>query len=142
MGTFVSPDLLAVWTILQEASNQPLDAMTMVGEVIRTRTTKKWFSDGTIASTVLFPEQFSGWMTHDPNRIRTAKLDAHDPVVVNAQVAWERSGALAITKGDVVLYHDVSKTPWWAAHYRFVMAVGAFRCYGAGPAAIVASNKE
>lgn len=103
----------AVMTILQEARSQTFDGMLGVAEVIRDRTRLKFYSDGTVISTVLFPYQFSGWNTKDQNRIICGKLELDNPKVQLAIKAWK----LAIKNntesvGGALFYHSKHMNPF------------------------------
>jgi len=54
-------------TITQEAANCDLWEKIYVMNVIFNRTQQRYFSEGTITSTVLYDFQFSGWNTSDEN---------------------------------------------------------------------------
>lgn len=88
MPPLIEPWVLVVLTILQEASSESLEGMTVVAEVIRDRSRNKFNSDGTLVGTVLADRQFSGWNANDSNRIRVAKLDLSSPVVSMAIRAY------------------------------------------------------
>ena len=114
----IEPWKWAVLTILQEARNQTLDGMIGVAEVIRNRTEKGFYSDGTIIGTVLKDRQFSGWNASDPNRIICGKYSLDDPRVSMAIKAWK----LAINNrtdltGGAFFYHTrmMSPFPDWAS---------------------------
>jgi spore germination cell wall hydrolase CwlJ-like protein len=116
----VPPSLWAIMTILHEARNQSLNGMIGVAEVIRNRTEQKFFSDGTVISTVLRDRQFSGWNNQDPNRIICGKLEIDDPLVVMATKAWKiainnntelTSGALFYHSKHMDPFPDWSKDP-------------------------------
>lgn len=113
---FVASDLLAIWTIIQEARNQPIEGMIAVGEVIRTRTENKIQSDGTVESTILKPFQFSGWNTLDPNRIDAFRVPPE--ILTKATYAWNHSYIYKnkYSLGATHYYNPkiVVKTPDWA----------------------------
>jgi len=103
----------AVMTILQEARSQTLDGMIGVAEVIRDRTRSKFYSNGTVISTVLWPYQFSGWNTKDPNREICGKMEMDNPLVIMAIKAWK----LALNNntnltGGALFYHAISMNPF------------------------------
>ena len=110
-----------VWgvnTVAQEASSEPFEGKVAVAEVIRNRTKTNFFSDGTVYSTVLWPYQFSGWNTKDPNRIRVAKMDLTHPMMIECIQAYEEA---FVRNSNIVaganLYHAVTMKdypPWTA----------------------------
>ena len=118
MPLFIEDWKWSVQTIAQEASSEPFEGKVAVAETIRNRTETKFFSDGTIYSTVLWPFQFSGWNTNDPNRIRVAKMDLTHPMLIECIKAHEEA-FLKRSKivGNANLYHAVSMKdyPAWTA---------------------------
>src|SRR5512139_929735 len=83
------PDYVwATLTIWQESRGESFAGMVGVAEVIHRRTQMKYFSDGTVAGTVLRDRQFSGWNNSDPNRIKAALLDSDDRLVKLCAAAW------------------------------------------------------
>jgi spore germination cell wall hydrolase CwlJ-like protein len=135
------PDYVwAVITIWHEAQDQSFAGKVAVGEVIRNRTKAKYRSDGTLAGTVLWPVQFSGWNAHDasPNyreRIEGAKLDADNPIVKECIRAWAEVEAGSNTvKGAMDYFNPKICNPAWAVgatilaeidDHRFVALKGA-----------------
>ena len=116
----VHPDIWAILTILQESRNQTFDGMLGVAEVIRNRTKSKFYSDGSIISTILMPKQFSGWNTNDPNRIICGKLKTDNEHVILATKAWKianenntdlTSGAFFYHAKTMKVYPEWSKSP-------------------------------
>ena len=130
----VSPSAWAIMTIAMEASAEPPEGKLAVAEVIRDRTLLRYHSDGTVASTVLRPYQFSGWNTGDPNRLRTASLSLGGKVFTECAQAWIKacSEHTSVAKG-AVLYHalTVDPLPQWAiaAGVRLVVVVGRHQFY-------------
>ncbi len=127
----VIPDFWAVMTIIQEASGEGLVGMQAVGEVIRTRKDNKIFSDGTVAGTVLWPYQFSGWNTKDPNRIRVANMRLDDEVTLAAIKAWKMSKSSFITKGSTHYLNPsiVTPLPDWANTSNLRVVIGSHNFY-------------
>lgn len=128
----VNDDALAVITIWQEARNQTEAGKLAVAEVIRNRMAKRYWSDGTVAGTVLRPYQFSGWNTEDPNRIPSFRLEDGDPIVASCRAAWELAKAGSRTVGDAVLYLNpaaVVRIPDWVSRSKLVARVGAHSFY-------------
>lgn len=115
----------AVMTIRQEADNEPFAGKVAVAEVIRNRTKNKYQSDGTIESTVLRAQQFSGWNTNDPNRIRIAGLDIEDPRTIDAinayKMAFEKNSD---TVNGANLYHADYVSPSWAPRVQIITRIG------------------
>ena len=113
----VPPWIWAVMTILQEARNQSFDGMLGVAEVIRDRTKARFYSDGSVISTVLFPFQFSGWNTRDQNRIICGKMELANPKVQDAIRAWRMCNTNNTeTVGGALFYHSkhMKNYPSWS----------------------------
>lgn len=105
----------AVLTIWQEARGCSQDCRVAVAEVIRERMRRKFRSDGTAASTVLWPKQFSGWNARDPNRVKSAVIDDRDPIVHACMQAWDESEVPKLTRGAVYyLATNLRPMPDWA----------------------------
>jgi spore germination cell wall hydrolase CwlJ-like protein len=105
-------------TILQEARSQTLDGMIGVAEVIRDRTKSKFYSNGTVISTVLWPYQFSGWNTKDPNREICGKMEMDNPLVIMAIRAWKiANNNFTSLTGGALFYHARTMNPFpdWAS---------------------------
>jgi spore germination cell wall hydrolase CwlJ-like protein len=106
----------AVLTIAQEASSEPYTGKVAVAEVIRNRMKTRHFSDGTIQSTVLWPYQFSGWNTRDPNRTRAANYELDSTVITDCikafKAAFESDSNFAMGAN---LYHaqTMKEYPSW-----------------------------
>jgi spore germination cell wall hydrolase CwlJ-like protein len=104
-------------TIFLEAEGESVDGKTMVGEVILTRTRRKFHSDGTIAGTVLAPYQFSCWNTKSA-RTRGALLDLDTMMGQECVLAWERAIAGSNLAHGAVFYLNrlaVLAMPEWAS---------------------------
>lgn len=115
------PDWMwAVITIMQEAQGEPFSTKLAVAEVINRRTLMKYMSDGSVAGTVLWPMQFSGWNAHDDTpsykeRIECAKICSDDPVVIECIQAWDQAVAGSnTTKGATLYYNPSISNPYWA----------------------------
>ena len=70
----VSDDAWAIMNIWIEARGEPYEGRVAVGRVMRNRMRLKFFSDGTVSNTVLYPYQFSGWNSSGHGRDGAAKL--------------------------------------------------------------------
>jgi spore germination cell wall hydrolase CwlJ-like protein len=134
MPTLIEDWKWAVLTIAQEASSEPFEGKVAVAEVIRNRMLTRYSSDGTIYSTVLRANQFSGWNTTDPNRIRVAKMDITHPMMIECIQAYEEAfikGSRLV--GEANLYHAVTMKdyPPWTADLRVtrIKQVGAHIFY-------------
>jgi len=117
--------LIADWiwgviTIMQEAQGEPFSTKVAVAEVILRRTARKYMSDGTVAGTVLWPMQFSGWNAHDATpsyreRIECAKIMEEDPIVQECIRAWHKAeDGSDTTKGALLYYNPSICNPSWA----------------------------
>src|SRR3989304_8325421 len=98
MPRLVSDRVWGLMTLMQEAQGEPYATKLGCAEVILRRTRLKYMSDGTVASTCLWPLQFSGWNALDATpaykeRIECAKIDDQDPVVMECMRAWEEAAA-------------------------------------------------
>ncbi len=118
------PDWIwGVITLMQEAQGEPFSTKLAVAEVILRRTRMKYMSDGTVAGTVLWPMQFSGWNAIDSTpkyreRVECAKIDDSDPVVQECIRAWKEAEAGSNTTKGAYLYYNpaiVKPAPAWAA---------------------------
>src|SRR5437764_60828 len=96
----ISDDILAVITIWQEAAGESMDGKTAVAEVIRNRMEQQVHSDGTVAGTVLRPQQFSGWNSDSIRRIESVLLDSNDLTVQACMTAWPRCCSSASATGS------------------------------------------
>lgn len=128
MAQLVSDLAWATLTIWMEARGEPYAGKLGVAEVIRNRMRRSYNSDGTLVGTVLTPVQFSGWNTHDVNRIVAARLDEHEPMLVECQRAWgEAMFGMSNTVRGAVLYYNpagVTETPAWAVGRQAVVVLG------------------
>jgi spore germination cell wall hydrolase CwlJ-like protein len=116
----VADEAWAVLTIWQEARSEPQDGRVAVAEVIRNRLAKKYNCSGkSVADCVLAPLQFSGWNSHDPNRIFAATIDDDDPIVAQCYDAWNAAQSGTTVAHGALLYLNpaiaVSPPPWVAA---------------------------
>ena len=127
----VSDEAWAVMTIWMEARGETYHGKLAVAEVVRNRTRRRYSSDGTVASTVLTPFQFSGWMTKDPNRIPSAKIDDADPVVADCVKAWREALAGSNLVRNALLYYApaVVVEPDWVSRCTRVATIGAHQFY-------------
>lgn len=83
------------------------------------------FSDGTVASTVLWPYQFSGWNTKDPNRRKVATLDTDDRLVQACARAWQEAvNGSDLTKSATHYYAPAIVTPEWASKMTVTARIG------------------
>lgn len=129
-----------VLTVWQEAQGEDFDSKVAVAEVILRRTRKKYMSDGTVAGTVLWPMQFSGWNAHDDTpqyreRVEAAKLDDANPVVKECIRAWQAAeNGSDLTKGAVLYYNPKISNPAWAKKCVETAVVGNHRFMKEGKA--------
>jgi spore germination cell wall hydrolase CwlJ-like protein len=91
------PDLLAIATLFVESRGEPYRGQVCVGEVIRERMRRHIFSDGTVAGTVFWRRQFSGW--EDDNRRSLGSVHADDPAWRSCERAWAESATSHWAKG-------------------------------------------
>jgi N-acetylmuramoyl-L-alanine amidase len=117
----------AVMTIWQEARGESAAGKLAVARVIRNRMARHYFSDGTVTGTVLYPYQFSGWNSKEPNRLKAAVLDATALDVEACREAWDRSATDDAGIRGAVLYYAplvVTETPAWAVPEKQVAVIG------------------
>lgn len=112
----ISPEDLATATILGEAEGEGLKGMLCVAKVIRNRMRERFFSDGTLAGTVLKPFQFSIWNTNELRRIAMCQVDKYTEHAIQARQAWQESAEWAGLPDSVVMYHasTMKVFPEWA----------------------------
>jgi len=126
----ISDDTLAAVTIMQEAEGEPYEGKVAVAEVIRNRTARKFFSDGTVAGTVLRPLQFSGMNSGSSNRVRTFKADDSSPIVQDCIKAWAAALAGSNTVQGAMHYVNLDIVrPSWVDQLRFVGKIGQHSFY-------------
>jgi spore germination cell wall hydrolase CwlJ-like protein len=121
----ISDDLWGIITVWQEARGEPYAGMVGVAEVILHRTKNKLCSDGTVASTVLWPKQFSGWNSSDPNRIKSAKLCYDALKIQECMNAWqEAKQGSSLAKGATHYYNPKLCNPAWTKGMKEVARLG------------------
>ena len=124
-----SDDNLAVANIWAEARGEIFDGKVAVAEVMRNRMKRHYASDGTVASTVFWAWQFSGFNTDNHWRARIFELDNVDAVVRECYDAWIKSEATDLTHG-AVLYCNIellrrsNKIPRWAKDENKTATIG------------------
>ena len=127
------PDhILVAITLWAECRGEPWDGQIAVAEVIRNRTVKKHFSDGTVASTILWPYQFSCWNTKDPNRAKMFSLLYGDKLVEQCIRAWNEAVAGSeFTKGALfyVNLDALTETPSWVGECVQTVKIHRHRFY-------------
>ena len=131
-----SEEALATTTIYLEARGESTEGKIAVGRIIRNRMAEKFFSDGTVAGTVLRPWQFSAWDSDTPGRAAAANLDDTDPLVAACLDAWRLSALDDAGIKDALLYYAplaVKRAPNWAIERLFMIAIGRHRFYRAEP---------
>jgi len=119
----ISADQLGLATLIGEAIGEPYEGKLGVAEVIRRRTRTRYGSKGTVASTVLMPQQFSMWNTSEDGRVRACLAQEESPPVQECKRAWEES-ATSNTVPGAVLYHADYVRPKWAEKVRFIKQIG------------------
>lgn len=126
MSKIITADALGIVTIWQEAQGEPYEGKCAVGEVIRDRTLKNYFSHGSIASTVLWPYQFSGWNHNNGSdlRERSCVIDDTDPVVIDCIRAWNQSKTSRYAKGALLYCNMNLAHPSWAKPEKLIVEIG------------------
>jgi spore germination cell wall hydrolase CwlJ-like protein len=90
-------------------------------------------SDGTVAGTVLWPLQFSGWNAHDATpkykeRIEGAKLESSNPVAQECIRAWFEAKRGSNFVPEVLHYYNPALcNPAWAKGAKIVREEGHHR---------------
>ena len=119
----IRDEALAALVIWQESRGESYAGKVGVAEVLLNRTVLKYMSDGTLAGTVLWKQQFSGMNAGDVNRIPSFKLDDQNSVVQECIRAWKDACAGSNRVHGAVHYLNVKLTkilrggtlPLWAA---------------------------
>jgi spore germination cell wall hydrolase CwlJ-like protein len=112
-GRVIPDDVWGILCIFAEARGEPYEGQVAVGNVIRNRTERKHFSNGTTVGTVSEAYQFS-WMNHtDAQRTRVLGASWDDPRVRVAAKAWFES-QYDRPVGDALFYHADYVHPTWA----------------------------
>lgn len=129
-GRIIPDDHFAILCIFAEARGEPFEGQVAVGNVIRNRTREKYFSDGTVASTVTKPWQFSWMNTVDEQRCRVLSACWEEPEIKIAQSAWQASESTNEV-GDALFYHADYVHPTWAKaqSIEFVKRIGRHLFY-------------
>lgn len=130
----------ATMTVWQEARGQGAMAWELIAQVIKNRTERKYFSDGTCTSTCLWPYQFSGW-SNSTIRMKSALWlrgsGDQDPRVESVRGITHSvlAGALEIPYPwiyQALCYYSPAAmigTPAWAEEMDFLGAAYGFRFY-------------
>lgn len=121
----ITDDIWGILTVWQEAQGEPYIGKVAVAEVILRRTAKKMCSTGSVASTVLWAKQFSGWNSTDPTRIKSAKLCYDTKGVQECMNAWqEAKQGSNYAPGAMYYYNPAVVSPPWAAKMVKVTSIG------------------
>ncbi len=133
MENLIPGNLLAIATIRGEAEAEPFEGQVAVANVIRNRMLKRFFSDGTIAGTVLAPYQFSLWNTSERRRINMCLAGREDSTTKTAERAWTESVARQVVGPDVLMYHAAGMSPYpaWSKsdEFKFEVRIGRHLFY-------------
>jgi len=126
MMRLVTDDNLAVMNIWAEARGETLEGKVGVAEVMRNRMKRHYASDGTVASTIFWPWQFSGFNTDNQWRSRIFELDNSNVIVRECFDAWVRSETTNLTHGAVLYCNlNILRTPpRWARPDRLLAEIG------------------
>ena len=125
MGRVIPDDVWGTLCIFAESRGEPYEGQIAVGNVIRNRTVRRWFSDGTVAGTVAWAQQFSWMNAIDAQRVRVLSASWDEPGMAVAARAWRESATRQLV-GDAVLYHADYVAPYWAKaqSVEFVTRIG------------------
>ena len=127
-GRVIPEDTWGILCVYAEARGEPYEGQIAVANVVRNRTERRWFSDGTIVGTVTRAKQFSWLNSDDGQRTRVFRVERGDPAWLMATRAWFESEHVKLVE-DAVLYHALTVEPYWAAHVRFISRIGAHIFY-------------
>jgi len=112
-GLAIPDNIWGILCVYAEARGEPYEGQVAVANVIRNRTAKHFFSEGTFVSTVTSPHQFSWMNTVDAQRTRVLSARWEDPAFRIAARAWfESQGTHPV--GDALWYHADYVSPTWA----------------------------
>lgn len=130
LGRVIPDDVWGILCIFAESRSEPYEGQVAVGNVIRNRTRRKFFSQGTVVSTVLAPYQFSWTNTADGQRTRVLSAMWEDPAFRSAARAWFESESNDLV-GDCMFYHADYVHPYWAKAHGivFVKQIGRHLFY-------------
>ena len=120
----ITEDALAIVTIWQEARGEPYEGKLAVGEVIRNRMKRNYFSNGSVSGTVLRDYQFSGWNVGDANRVPSVDIDDGDSTVRECISAWKDSSISSVANGAVLYCNLHLAHPSWAKPEKMVAQIG------------------
>jgi len=112
-GRVIPENVWGILCIYAEARSEPYEGQVAVGNVIRNRMAKKFFSDGTVCSTVTYRKQFSWMNDQDAQRSRVLAVRWEEPAMATAAKAWFESEHHKVV-GDALLYHASYVAPYWA----------------------------
>jgi len=113
LGRVISDDVWGILCIFAEACGEPYEGQVAVGSIIRNRTKLRFYSQGTVVSTVLSPYQFSWTNTADAQRTRVLSAMWEDPAWRVASRAWFESEHSAPV-GEALWYHADYVHPEWS----------------------------
>jgi spore germination cell wall hydrolase CwlJ-like protein len=121
IGRLIPDDVWGILCIFAEARGEVYEGQVAVGNVVRNRTRRRFFSQGTVCSTVTFPKQFSWCNASDPQRQRVFGAVWEDPAIKTAARAWFESEHRKCVPDDVTHYHTLARPagveqwpPFWA----------------------------
>ena len=104
---------IAAMTVCQEASGEPLEGQKAVAHVLVNRL-KQGRYGANLATVCLYPAQFSGWNTKDPNRLRVAAMPDAELAPFEAIVQAALDGTDPDeTMGATLYYNPALATPNW-----------------------------
>ncbi len=112
-GRLVPDDIWGILTVYAEARGEPYEGKVAVGNVIRHRTARKFFSNGTVASTVWTPYQFSWTNQGDAQRVRVVSAEWEDDGMKECARAWFESEVHEIVP-DATHYYAEYVAPYWS----------------------------
>jgi N-acetylmuramoyl-L-alanine amidase len=124
-GRAIPDDVWGILCVFAEARGEPYEGQVAVASVVRNRTERKHFSNGTVVGTVTEPYQFSWLNTGDSQRTRVLAASWDDPRLKVAAKAWFESQHTRPV-GDALFYHADTVSPTWARaqSIEFVRRIG------------------
>lgn len=107
-------NILAALTIYKEAGSDGFESMLAVAEVIKNRTRSQFRSNGSVASTILRPKQFSCWNSRTPNLSEYNQVKMRDSMRAWILVLQ----GVSIVGPDVMHYFNPrTASPSWSKWY-------------------------
>lgn len=118
----IPDDVWGILCVFAESRGEPYEGQVAVGNVIRNRMAKRFFSDGSVCSTVTFRKQFSWMNDQDQQRTRVLAARWEEAAMSTAARAWFESEHTNHVK-DALLYHADYVAPYWSKAHGIELVV-------------------